>query len=119
MFIIILRKFLIEEELNKFSIYLTLAKEFFNSLDLIYLEYIYNEMKIKQQQKDLLDKFLIQYDNLPTKREFFDENYIDSLLGLFLLNNGYISEAKKIFNNIFLNNPNMSCFKDNYIKEIL
>ncbi|EHR0219609.1 glycosyltransferase [Clostridium perfringens] len=119
LFIIILRKFLIEEELNKFSIYLTLAKEFFNSLDLIYLEYIYNEMKIKQQQKDLLDKFLIQYDNLPTKREFFDENYIDSLLGLFLLNNGYISEAKKIFNNIFLNNPNMSCFKDNYIKEIL
>lgn len=41
-------------------------------------------MKIKQQQKELLDKFLIQYDNFPANGEFFDEHYIDSLLRMFL-----------------------------------
>lgn len=117
--IIILNKYLNCGELSKFSFYLCIAKEFFNSLDLVYLEYFYYETKIKQDQKELLNKFLVQYDRIPSNGELFDESHIDNILALLLLNNGYISESKGILEELFLKNPNLPCFKDNYVQELL
>lgn len=116
---LLLEKYLECGKLNSFAKYLSIAKEITDNMDFFYLEYMYNEIKIKREHKELLDRFLIRYENDPKKGEVFDEDCLNSLFGLLLLDNDYVSSARKVLSEVYEKKPNLGIFSSNFVKEIL
>ncbi|WP_217920531.1 hypothetical protein, partial [Enterococcus gallinarum] len=104
---------------NKFKEYFDISQTFFESIDLIYLKFLYKIYGISMQQNKLLEEFLMDYEQLPNKQEFYNIDYIDSIFADLLLKNDYISEAKIIYNDLYKKNDELPCFQQNIIKSIL
>ncbi|MCR1932557.1 glycosyltransferase [Enterococcus gallinarum] len=114
-----LTKYLEENQLNKFKEYFDISQTFFESIDLIYLKFLYKIYEISMQQNKLLEEFLMDYEQLPNKQEFYNIDYIDSIFADLLLKNDYISEAKIIYTDLYKKNDELPCFQQNIIKSIL
>lgn len=117
--ILYLKKYLEEGLLSKFNILLAFTKKLFDSIDLIYLEFLYKETTMIEKYHKILQEFIVHYKNLPEFHAFYSSDYMDGLFANFLLKTDYFYEAKTIYRDLYIKNPDLPCFQQNITKSMI